>query len=216
MLQIMYSLLKNVLYPPFCSNCKKEIGNAKDVLCSACNDLIHPIVSIAIPVYGQKHMPVFALADYKDPLRALIMAKHGMRPIAAKQMAYLMWRHLPLAALDFDYLVPIPLHWTRYALRGYNQCAITASYLSHLSGKPMVHALRRNRRTALQASLHGAEARAHNVADAFTLATNDITNKKIVLIDDLMTTGSTLRAAARVLYKQGAQSVQGVVLCRVI
>ena len=103
----------------------------------------------------------------------------------------------PLYA-DVDLVVPVPLHWTRRWRRGYNQAAVIAAELSRSLGAPCGHLLRRNRHTRSQTRLSG-EAKAANVAGAFSLRAAVPPVRHILLVDDVFTTGATLAACHRAL-----------------
>lgn len=114
----------------------------------------------------------------------------------------------------FDFLTPMPLHWTRAWTRGYNQAALLAAEISRGTGIPVLHAARRIRRTAAQAGLTRACLR-DNVASAFAARKKDeIGGKRILLVDDVMTTGATAAACARVLKRAGADYVALITLAR--
>ena len=110
--------------------------------------------------------------------------------------------------------MPVPLHWQRKIWRGFNQAEILAHEVARVLGKPVSSMLKRAKNTAFQSTLSAPE-RKENLQNAFTCATS-LHNKKILLIDDLYTTGATATAAARELYKHGAASVELLVVCKVI
>jgi len=116
---------------------------------------------------------------------------------------------------QFDMVVPMPLHWRRQWQRGFNQAELLARATARRSGIPMVNAVRRMRFTATQAGLSNAKRRA-NVAGAFRVKRpRQIHGRRILLIDDVMTTGSTGSACALALNRAGAKSVTLLTLARV-
>ncbi|MGC9469650.1 MAG: ComF family protein [Anaerolineae bacterium] len=117
--------------------------------------------------------------------------------------------------LQSDLLVPVPLHESREAERGYNQSALLARALAPRVGVPSEEALLfRVRRTASQTKLSQAE-RWHNVRDAFAcVETYDLSNLSLTLVDDVATTGATLDACAVALLDRGARVVNAFTLAR--
>lgn len=120
---------------------------------------------------------------------------------------------------EADIIVPVPLHYGRLASRGFNQSAWLGGALSRRSGVPMlVDALQRTRRTPTQGGL-SARARRRNVAGAFAARPSRaglIKGKRVLLIDDVLTTGATLSACTRALRRAGARQVDVLVLARVV
>jgi len=151
---------------------------------------------------------------YEGPLRSLIhLFKYsGMRPLAGR-LAHLMDRALPIDE-RFDFIVPVPLHWRRRWNRGFNQAELLASELSEHRRIPILNALRRRKQTGNQAGLTSA-ARRSNIAGAFEpRAGIDLHGKRVLLIDDVFTTGATASACARALKKAGAGTVSLLTLAR--
>ncbi len=156
---------------------------------------------------------------YEGSLRKLIhLYKYsGMKPLA-RTLAGCMERALPIDA-GFDAVVPVPLHWRKQWDRGFNQSELLARHIAQRRGIPVLNALRRKRATAVQAGLAIA-GRRRNVAGAFLLrsgakADPKLAGRKILLIDDVMTTGATASACASVLKRGGAKSVSLLTLARV-
>jgi len=176
-----------------------------------------PVVTQELTITKKYLAKVYAVGHYKDPLRSLIMAKHSGNRLASKQQGQLLWERTDIRFADFDVIVPVPLHWTRHAKRWFNQAEVMAQYISAQSGKPVAHLLKRTKRTKLQAGLTKQE-RHKNIEDAFTL-TKDAHNykgKKILLIDDVMTTGTTLHACSRRLISLAPSQLCIGVVSRVV
>jgi ComF family protein len=139
----------------------------------------------------------------------------GMKPLG-KRLAGLLCRALPDEGAErFDAVVPMPLHWRRRWRRGFNQSEILARLVSRQRGIPMKDVVKRVRATATQAGLTNNNRR-KNVAGAFRVAKkSQIAGKRILLIDDVMTTGSTAAACALAMKRAGASSVTLLTLARV-
>lgn len=162
-------------------------------------------------------MTIHAIADYREPLRPLILAKGWSDIIAANQLGQLMWQHTNFKNIAANYLIPVPLHWTRFAWRGYNQAEEMATVLGAKRNIPVVNLVKRVKKTRFQSTL-SAEDRKHNVAEAFTLVDCDedlYRDKHLILVDDLYTTGATLRETAKALIPLKPASISAVVPCRV-
>jgi ComF family protein len=110
--------------------------------------------------------------------------------------------------------VPVPLHWSRRLRRGYNQAEILARGLARRHGLPLVRGLRRLRATPPQ---QGDPAlRRQNVQHAFAVrAPRAVAGRRLLLVDDVFTTGATLNACARTLREAGAAAVGALTLARV-
>jgi ComF family protein len=117
----------------------------------------------------------------------------------------------------FDLILPVPLHVSRLRERGFNQAALLARRIGKRAGAAVkLSLLRKTRPTPPQATLHVDERR-KNLKGAFRLETEEaVRGKKIVLVDDVATTGATLNEAARVLKKAGAERVEAIVAARAV
>lgn len=165
----------------------------------------------------------YSYGFYEGSLRKLIhLFKYsGMKPLGTR-LAGLLCRALPDDGAErFDAVVPMPLHWRRRWKRGFNQSEIlarlVAAGLKKATGDrlPMIDAVKRVRATAVQAGLTNAKRR-KNVAGAFRVSRKArISGKRILLIDDVMTTGATATACALALKRAGASSVTLLTLARV-
>lgn len=156
----------------------------------------------------------YSFGSYGGSLRELIhlLKYQGMQPLARPLGAYLL-RSLPRDEA-FDAIVPVPLHWWRRWNRGFNQSELLARALSRSTGIPVRDALRRTRPTASQAGLSNT-ARRRNMVQAFRCRREiAVRGKRILLVDDVMTTGSTATACARALKGAGATRVAVLTVAR--
>jgi len=161
-----------------------------------------------------------AAVRYDEVARTLVHAlKYGDRldlaPIMGRWMAHAGRQLLAQA----DALVPVPLHWRRQWTRRFNQSALLAEIAAKASGARVTHgALARVKSTRQQVGLDKS-ARAENVQGAFRVPANrkaDVTGRKLVLVDDVLTSGATADACARALLRAGAASVDVLVFARVV
>lgn len=152
------------------------------------------------------------VCEYQTPIDKWVMAlKFGGKVLYSKLFAELM---LPLLGdIEDDFvLMPVPLHKTRLRKRGYNQAYEISKEMAKASGRLLDTTLVRNKNTEMQAQLKFKQ-RAKNVKNAFGL-NGELTHKHIVLIDDVMTTGNTLRECVKTLKKAGVQKVKVLVFAR--
>lgn len=156
----------------------------------------------------------YAFGFYEDKMRALVqLFKYGkVEPLAAT-FGEMMMRALPRDR-RFDAIVAMPMHWRRRWERGFNQAELLAREVSRRSGIRYESVLRRTKATPPQAGLTGSKRR-KNVAGAFAVTRPDtIRGKKLLLIDDVLTTGASAGACARVLKRAGAASVTLLTIAR--
>jgi ComF family protein len=155
----------------------------------------------------------YCYGAYDGTLRELIhLFKYSsMRGLAAP-LSKLLAAALPLDQ-RFDMVTPVPLHWAKRWRRGFNQSQLLGKAIARRRGIPLVKALRRNYATRAQAGLSHAQRR-ENVAGAFK-ARRRVNGLRILLVDDVMTTGATAAACARALKRAGARSVTLLTLARV-
>lgn len=183
-------------------------GWGRDMHCGAC--LREP------PPYDRAR----AVLRYDDASRRLVLGfKHADRTEAAATFAAWMVRAAAQLVADSAVIAPVPLHWRRLFGRRYNQSALLSQALAAQSGRPgLPDLLVRRRATPSQGRL-SAEQRRRNVAGAFAVRAGHaemLRGRRLLLVDDVMTTGATVGACARVALAAGAEAVDVVVLARAV
>lgn len=229
----------DLAYPPQCVACS-AITSQPATLCAQCwrtmpfiarpycERLGKPFsVDIGGPLLSPAAIadpPVFerarAVAHHDGAARDLVhKLKYGDRQELAIAMGRLMATSAAEVFANADVLVPVPLHWTRLWQRRFNQAAALARVIAQETALPVEPALlRRRKRTLRQVGLTRPQ-RQQNLQGAFVvpeMARAALAGKRIVLIDDVMTTGSTANASARALLKGGAAAVDFVTFSRVV
>lgn len=206
-----------------CQRCVSRFA-APELRCRTCATVLLPSAGPTCISCLKQPPPiagVFAAVDYAFPWASLLgRFKFSSQPELARILAGLLASDLQRhAAFDqIDWIVPIPLARARLQERGYNQSLLLARQLVRITGKPC-HAdlLLRWRHTATQSALPHATDRRSNLAGAFMPAPHwlpRLRGRRIALVDDVMTTGTTLHEAATCLRNAGAAEVWGWVVAR--
>lgn len=227
------------LYPPTCLACEAPLLGA-DALCGACFARLKPITApfcprLGLPFaysLGPDALSAEAIADpppfsrarsalvYNDLARQVVSRlKYGDRPELARFCARLMaGAGRDLWGEDIV-LVPVPLHFGRHLMRRYNQSAELARALGRVLNAPVdVDLLRRDRPTRQQVGL-GASQRRRNVMGAFRAhpdALARLAGRRVVLVDDVITTGATVKTATHALKRGGAREIDVISFARVV
>ena len=157
----------------------------------------------------------YSFGSYEGPLQQLIhLFKYAKVESLAEPLSSFLLQALPLEA-NFDLIVAMPMHWRKRWERGFNQAELLAAPVARRYGLPLATNLRRARYTKSQAGLTES-ARRDNLRGSFCLHRPDrVAGKRILLVDDVFTTGATLRAAAAVLKSAGTAHVAALTLARV-
>jgi len=225
-------LLLSLLYPPRCPSCARELrrnpalGLCRGCLadlgavpagCARCGEPGHD----ALCADCRRTPPAFRCARacflYREgALSSAIVARWKYRRdhVLGGGLAKLFAAHRQRYDECYDVLVPVPLHASRLAARGFNQAVLLARAARRPGERVLTQALRRATRTPAQASL-GRGARSSNVRAAFV--TSDpaaLDGRSVLLIDDVLTTGATARACASVLRAAGSGVVDVLTLAR--
>jgi ComF family protein len=161
----------------------------------------------------------YCFGSYEGVLRKLIhLYKYACIKTLSRPLAGMLARALPRDE-RFDAVVPVPLHWRRRWSRGFNQSALLARAVADRAGIPYLQALRRTRATSVQAGLSNT-LRRKNVASAFRVRSmggfaDELPGRRILLIDDVLTTGATAASCAAALKRGGAERVALLTVARV-
>lgn len=225
--------------PPLCPACRKPVADDGG-LCPDCWSQLSFITPpycerLGIPFAydpGPGVLSMQAIANppayeraraavrYDDIARTLVHAlKYGDRLDFAPTLGRWMMQAGGALLADADALVPVPLHWRRLWARRFNQSAALAEVIAAQVKLPVAHAaLTRVKATRQQVGLTASE-RALNVQGAFRVraeARADVKDRRLVLIDDVLTSGATIDACARALLRAGAAAVDVLVFARVV
>lgn len=228
---------RNFVYPPRCglcgenracegTNCGSGIEQIAPVIgqaCQRCGAPVGPHVETSAGcVHCRKDHFFFsravAVGQYQGPLGELILKLKQNRgaPLGGSLGRLLYHRHREtLEKMDPDLIIPVPLHWTSRLYRSHNPAGlITEGLSSRLQAPYDVHILAKRKRTPAQASLNSSQRR-NNLRDAFRVRrARRIQGRSILLVDDVMTTGSTANAVTRALLDAGAREINVAVIAR--
>ena len=238
-LSALAALVTDIVLPPQCLACAAPVAN-DGALCPLCWSRLRLIEQplcqrLGIPLdydAGEDAVSPGALADsppfdrcrsvavFDDVSRRLVYRlKYGDQIELADWIGGWMARAAGPLIDDADLIMPIPLHRRRLWSRRYNQSALLATAIAKRAGhRSDMRALRRVRATRQQVGL-SANARLRNVQGVFDVpdsSRNAVRDRRVLLVDDVYTTGATVKAAAQVLLRAGAEAVDVVVFARVV
>ena len=202
----------DLLFPPRCLGCEEQILSSRPPLfCANCRAKVIPFT----PPCARQDFAAHSLFIYQEPISSLLVRLKfsgdlsGLSSIAA----------LPRAAdrlpPEPDLILPVPLHISRLRWRGFNQAVLLAkTCFPFWKDRIRVDLLQRHKKTVPQLGLTGAERRS-NLRGAFSVRKpKEISGRRVLLVDDVFTTGSTLRECADVLRAAGAADVAAFTVAR--
>ena len=194
---------------PRCSECGKPVGkfSTRETRCAECKR--HPLQ------FSQASAPL----QYSTVTRDLLLKlKFERKPLIASFFADFLAQHFASLywLVKVDVVVPAPMHWFKHFARGYNQAELLANGMASQFGMPISNALKKTRHTQPQVRLARSE-RLKNIGDSIEVRRpEDIRGKTVLLIDDVMTTGTTCSECARVMYEAGAEEVFALTVARAL
>lgn len=194
----------SIISPPYCMKCSKPLEDDLRELCQDCERKKHVFTR-----------GVAAFSYSKAMKRSMYGFKYNNRREYGKYYSEIIWEKFGKTILSWnaDVLVPVPLHSARLRKRGYNQAQVLAKELSVLSGiKVDENILTRVKNTKPQKELSDKE-RNNNIESAFQIRINDLKYNKVILVDDIYTTGATINESAKVLLNSGVGKVYFITAC---
>jgi len=207
--------IRSFFYPPFCFDCGGKVEKHRE-FCSLCTDLIsQETVPDARIVENRSITKIFSC--YNFDVKIVHKAVHALKYQSIPSPSYeLLTNRLGLLSLEqYDFIVPIPLHWRRKNSRGYNQAKLLAVVVSKSKGIPILEPLKRIRYTNTQTKRNRWQRKvAMKQVFAIRKKYSDLTNKKILIVDDVCTTGATAYSCGELLRQAGACEVDLLTLAQ--
>jgi len=228
--------LNQLLWPAVCINCKRSICETDKSLCKNCWDELlgctggdycprcgkdasrYAILEGVCPDCQGKEIHFDQIARggfYREALRKMILSFKNGRTELDLTLGFLGNSALQGGGFysDIEFFVPVPLHWSRRLVRGYNQSLVLTRKLKHSSAKINTDLVRIRYTKTQPGGVANAAARARNVAGAFAVRYgHKLAGRRICLVDDIKTTGATLNECAKTLKEAGASKVFALVL----
>jgi competence protein ComFC len=196
------------IQPPFCHTCSRPFFGAisEPFRCPHCEDNAF--------AFDCAVSPYLARGAVRELIHRLKYAGQFHLRTTIANWLWAAFSDPRIAAEPFDAIVPVPLHPVRTRERGYDQVSALAEIVARRANKPLLKCLRRHRYTQTQTVLD-RDTRARNLHNAFDLRKSTaVLGKRILLLDDVLTTGSTLNECAKVLRSGGAVSVRAITVAR--
>ena len=207
--------VKDILFPVRCPYCEIVIHKT-EYACESCKKQFPSPAIINYAVGGYKCTSPFPYDGIFK--KAVKRFKFGNKGGYAKQLAFPMVQSIleSYQGANFDLITCVPMHKNRLIDRGYNQAELLAKECAKIMNIPYLDTLEKFRENREQHSIKASE-RAKNVKGVYRIIDKELVrDKKILIIDDIITTGNTLGECAKILMKKGSKSVDCAVLCAVI
>ncbi|HRD55856.1 MAG TPA: ComF family protein [Parachlamydiaceae bacterium] len=226
--------LLSLAYPPVCLHCNQTLSNQDQLLCASCSPLLELIdKELYCPrcFYGSPSkkahackncatkslatVSIAAALEYMGPASSLIkQLKYGDKPYLAKGLAAFMAAQF--VSLDWpapDFIIPVPQAFSRFLTRGYNQAELLGETLSNLLNCPLKLALKRKSGSFSQAALNKEERLQMEEQTIYLKKNQHLEDKVILLVDDVLTTGTTLQKCAESLMEEAPSAIYALAAC---
>jgi ComF family protein len=222
--QNIFENVLDVAYPPVCLYCDTFIDHSKSLICSRCwNRAVqfdYPFCSNCGEILEKElyckecsneySLPVFALGHFVEPLKEIIhkFKYNDYSKLAVGLGSRILGNYAEdMKKLKIDLILPIPLHSYREKIRGFNQAAVFSDIIGRGLGVRVVHrSLLKIKRTKDQTRLN-PQQREVNIKGVFRVVGDKLKGNRVMIVDDVITTGATIREAARVLIEAGVKPV---------
>jgi len=203
----MLDRFRRFLFPPRCAFCRTLLADDERYLCTACSQKNYAI-SRPKAYSGAFYAAALSAFVYEGEVRQILhrLKFHGGVHLA-EFFASRMADKLGSAGWEFDLIVPVPSHFYRRYKKGYDHARLLAQELSRFTGAECAPLLKKVRRTKPMYGLHKAQRRANIIGSVTCTKPVDARHRRVLLVDDIITTGCTAAECARVLRDYGAETV---------
>ncbi len=237
MLNILLRSFRDLVFPPLCLHCSGIIEHESSYLCSECMEKLQlidptercPLCFSSDYLSGTRHCSICkpsdlylhhiaSAFDYVGPAASIIRKlKYSNQPYLAKGAgAFLVAQFVQLEWPIPDFIVPVPISTTHWLERGYNQSQLLAESFSLLLDRPLLNVLSRKSGDFSQAGMNRQQRNALVTSSFYLKKELTFYDKTILLIDDVMTTGSTLQRCAEILREGCPKDIFALTCCRAI
>lgn len=214
--KMLMKALSGVLFPDVCAGCSGKLDDLEEYICGTCYENLRYLTQEVVNIEFESHYrsfgiidsiyPLFGLEKNSPELNIVHAIKYQNKRFLARYLGELIAGAYP-ALSEYDVISPIPLHKLKLLERGYNQTEFISKGISNMTSLPVTPVLRKIKYTESQTHKSASERR-QNIYASFRINDKiEVTGKKILLVDDVLTTGATVSECGRILKAAGAAKV---------